>query len=111
MVDTVHIKSFKNATGYILNVLFISHDKSHNIENCLRRFSLALLFAITAKVPARSGKTSDHTLNESSENPERRIIKNIIVKGLVAHVHLFFFEKTASIKAVNPQAIALVKSP
>ena len=111
MVEIRVKKSLINATKYIFKVLFNSQDKHHSIENWRKRFSLDLLFAITANMPANSGNISLHTAKLSNENPESITINAAILHGLVAHFHLSFLENTASIKALSAQAIALVASP
>lgn len=51
-MDVVQKKSFAKATGYILNALFRSQKKHQRTANCRNRFSVALLFEITASIVA-----------------------------------------------------------
>ena len=59
MLFRIFKRSFTNATGYILKALFNNQDKHQTNENWRKRFSDERLFAITTKMPAKSGNTSE----------------------------------------------------
>ena len=92
MVDPVHSTSLTSATGYIFNILFTSQSAHHIAENWRSLFSLDLLFAITAKIPASSGNTSIHVAKVRIENNVTAMVKEIAVSLCDTHVHFPFIE-------------------